>query len=204
MTGGGNSEAEETIPDRIEQRSEHERLLLRRTGRRADGAPAPAVRRVDPHAEAGSGGIVHVPRGNGERAPGDRNRLDRVHAIPAGASRRVTPRRSSSTSRGVGTFHNLKNARRRSATYVVVGESFHWFEVNIDDLGEPGRNGHQDPPAASSAIRSATAETAARSSPTASVRTSTASGSTRAPRTTRSSCTRPTATCRAGTSRFTR
>ncbi|MGD8414977.1 MAG: hypothetical protein PVF33_12140, partial [Candidatus Latescibacterota bacterium] len=33
------------------------------------------------------------------------------------------------------------------ADYVTVGQSLHYFEVNIDDGGEPGRAGKQDPPA---------------------------------------------------------
>jgi len=44
---------------------------------------------------------------------------------------------------GVGTFKNMKGAPAGIAENVVVGESLHWFEVNIDDLGEPG--GHDQP-----------------------------------------------------------
>jgi hypothetical protein len=40
---------------------------------------------------------------------------------------------------GVGIFHNAKNLGPLLAANVVVGESLHWFEVNIDDAGEPGR-----------------------------------------------------------------
>lgn len=39
---------------------------------------------------------------------------------------------------GVGTFKNMNGAPEEIAGPVVVGESLHWFEVNIDDLGEPG------------------------------------------------------------------
>lgn len=39
---------------------------------------------------------------------------------------------------GVGTFKNIRNAPASIADHVVVGETYHWFEVNIDDLGEPG------------------------------------------------------------------
>jgi len=39
---------------------------------------------------------------------------------------------------GVGTFKNMKAAPGDIADHVIVGESLHWFEVNIDDLGEPG------------------------------------------------------------------
>ena len=44
---------------------------------------------------------------------------------------------------GVGTFKNMKGAPAELADKVDVGESLHWFEVNIDDLGEPG--GHDQP-----------------------------------------------------------
>ncbi len=44
---------------------------------------------------------------------------------------------------GVGTFKNMRNTPDAIADFVEVGESLHWFEVNIDDLGEPG--GHSDP-----------------------------------------------------------
>jgi hypothetical protein len=50
---------------------------------------------------------------------------------------------------GVGTFKNVKNnVPAEIADYVTVGTSLHYFEVNIDDGGEPGRSGKQDPPAA--------------------------------------------------------
>jgi hypothetical protein len=44
---------------------------------------------------------------------------------------------------GVGTFKNMRNAPDEIADFVTVQESLHWFEVNIDDLGEPG--GHNQP-----------------------------------------------------------
>ncbi len=44
---------------------------------------------------------------------------------------------------GVGTFKNMRNAPAEIADHVMIGESLHWFEVNIDDLGEPG--GHDLP-----------------------------------------------------------
>ena len=36
-------------------------------------------------------------------------------------------------------FHSMKNPSAILAANVVVGESLHFFEVNIDDAGEPGR-----------------------------------------------------------------
>jgi hypothetical protein len=44
---------------------------------------------------------------------------------------------------GVGTFKNMRNVPASIASHVEVGESLHWFEVNVDDLGEPG--GHENP-----------------------------------------------------------
>ena len=50
---------------------------------------------------------------------------------------------------GIGTFKNMKgNVPPEIADYVTVGVSLHRFEVNIDDAGEPGTGGKQDPPAA--------------------------------------------------------
>ena len=37
----------------------------------------------------------------------------------------------------------MRNAPAEIADHVDVGESLHWFEVNIDDLGEPGS--HNEP-----------------------------------------------------------
>lgn len=47
---------------------------------------------------------------------------------------------------GVGTFKNIRNPSP-SLSGVVPGETFHWFEVHIEDLGEPGKGGKQPPPA---------------------------------------------------------
>jgi hypothetical protein len=48
---------------------------------------------------------------------------------------------------GVGTFKNMKNnVPDEIANHVVLHESLHWFEVNIDEGGEPGKSGKQDPP----------------------------------------------------------
>jgi hypothetical protein len=43
---------------------------------------------------------------------------------------------------GVGTFRNIKNPSSPLAS-VVPGDSYHWFEVHIEDLGEPG---NESPP----------------------------------------------------------
>ncbi|MDO3379779.1 hypothetical protein [Geoalkalibacter halelectricus] len=43
---------------------------------------------------------------------------------------------------GVGTFRNIRNAPP-SLAHVVPGETYHYFEVHIEDLGEPGRSGKQ-------------------------------------------------------------
>lgn len=47
---------------------------------------------------------------------------------------------------GVGSFKNMKGCPASISDHVTVGESLHWFEVNIDDLGEPGKAGKVDPP----------------------------------------------------------
>ena len=48
---------------------------------------------------------------------------------------------------GVGTFKNLRKPPA-SLGGVIVGETHHWFDVHIEDLGEPGKGGKQEPPAA--------------------------------------------------------
>lgn len=45
---------------------------------------------------------------------------------------------------GVGTFKNMKGCPPLIAENVVVGESRHFFIVNIDDAGEPGKSGKMD------------------------------------------------------------
>lgn len=42
---------------------------------------------------------------------------------------------------GVGTFKNMKGAPAIIENAVDIGTSLHWFEVNVDDAGEPGRSG---------------------------------------------------------------
>ena len=39
---------------------------------------------------------------------------------------------------GVGQFHSAKKLPGSMSQYITVGESLHWFEVNVDDSGEPG------------------------------------------------------------------
>ena len=45
---------------------------------------------------------------------------------------------------GIGTFKNIKDSPLEA--WVVPGETFHWFEVHIEDLGEPGKSGKQNAP----------------------------------------------------------
>jgi hypothetical protein len=45
---------------------------------------------------------------------------------------------------GVGTFRSIQDPPA-SLEDVVPGETFHWFEVHIEDLGEPGQGGQQHP-----------------------------------------------------------
>ena len=48
---------------------------------------------------------------------------------------------------GVGSFKNIRNPSA-PLNGVVVGVTLHRFEVHIEDLGEPGKGGKVDPPAA--------------------------------------------------------
>ncbi len=51
---------------------------------------------------------------------------------------------------GVGSFKNLKLGRGGMlapyAPQIIPGETLHWFEVHVEDLGEPGGGGHFDDP----------------------------------------------------------
>lgn len=47
---------------------------------------------------------------------------------------------------GVGQFKNIKKAGPLMGN-AVAGQTFHWFEVHVEDLGEPGRGGKVEPPA---------------------------------------------------------
>lgn len=46
---------------------------------------------------------------------------------------------------GIGTFKNIES-EDPNLMYVIAGETYHWFEVHIEDLGEPGRgnSGYND------------------------------------------------------------
>ena len=46
---------------------------------------------------------------------------------------------------GVGSFKNIKGNTDLGGA--VAGVTLHWFEVHIEDLGEPGKGGKVDPPA---------------------------------------------------------
>jgi len=48
---------------------------------------------------------------------------------------------------GVGQFHSAKDLPADLASKIEVSESLHWFEVNIDDAGEPGKETDADCPA---------------------------------------------------------
>jgi len=47
---------------------------------------------------------------------------------------------------GVGQFDSVKDLPATMSQYVTVHESLHWFEVNIDDAGEPGKATDADCP----------------------------------------------------------
>ena len=47
---------------------------------------------------------------------------------------------------GWGTFKNIRNAPAGSLLASVVLDTLYWFQVHIEDLGEPGKSGVQHPP----------------------------------------------------------
>jgi hypothetical protein len=146
MTGGGNSEAEETIPDRIENGPN---LNVFSCGGQA-GAPTalqPQPRGEWTHTQKrGPAGSFTFHAGTASAPP--ETEIDWIACTDPGwcVQARQAPAKQLDFA-GVGTFHNMKNVPPSISNFAVVGETFHWFEVNIDDLGEPGRSGHQEPPA---------------------------------------------------------
>jgi len=49
---------------------------------------------------------------------------------------------------GTGTFHNVTSGPLQDDPRVIVGVSLHWFDVHVEDLGEPGNGGRQPIPGA--------------------------------------------------------
>ncbi len=76
----------------------------------------------------------------GTHSAPDATEIDRIECSDAGF---CNPARHAPSKQidfwGVGQFHNARNLSPILDANVVVGESLHWFEVNIDDGGEPGR-----------------------------------------------------------------
>ena len=146
MTGGGNSEAEETNPDRIGNGPDMNVFSC------GGQAGAPTARQPQPYGEwthsqkRGPAGSFTFHAGTASAPP--ETEIDWIACTDPGwcVQARHAPAKQLDFA-GVGTFHNMKNVPPSIASYVVVGESFHWFEVNIDDLGEPGKAGKQPPPA---------------------------------------------------------
>jgi hypothetical protein len=146
MTGGGNAEAEETIPDRI---GNGNNINVYSFGGQA-GAPTalqPQPRGEWTHTQKrGPAGSFTFHGGTSSSPP--ETEIDWITCSDPGwcVEARPAPAKQLDFA-GVGTFHNTKDLPPSIADFVVVGESLHWFEVNIDDLGEPGKSGHQQPPA---------------------------------------------------------
>jgi len=49
---------------------------------------------------------------------------------------------------GIGTFknmHDVPNPNDPEDEQPVAGETFHWFEARVEDMGEPGSHGSDDP-----------------------------------------------------------
>ncbi len=74
--------------------------------------------------------------------------IDWIECMDAGWCRQARPAYAKQIDfAGVGVFKNMHPSTPASiADNVEVGKSLHWFEVNIDDLGEPGHSGKVDPP----------------------------------------------------------
>ncbi len=76
----------------------------------------------------------------GTHSAPDGTEIDRIECMDEGFCNPARPAPSKQIDFwGVGQFHNGRNLSPILAANVVVSESLHWFEVNIDDAGEPGR-----------------------------------------------------------------
>ncbi len=145
MTGGGNAEAEETNPDRV---GNGNNLNVYSFGGQAG---APTARQPQPWGEwthtqkRGPAGSFTFHGGTASAPP--ETEIDWITCSDPGWCVQARPAPAKQLDfAGVGTFHNVKDLPPSIADFVVVGESLHWFEVNVDDLGEPGKSGHQPPP----------------------------------------------------------
>ena len=83
----------------------------------------------------------------GTHSAPDGTEIDRIECMDDGYCR---PARKAPSHQldfwGVGQFHNAKNLPASLASKIEVSESLHWFEVNIDDAGEPGKATDADCP----------------------------------------------------------
>jgi hypothetical protein len=144
MTGGANDIAPETHPERGEGDN-----VFTCGGQ----AGAPIASQPQPWGEwthtqkRGPAGSFTFHAGTASAPPG--TEIDWIECMDPGWCKqaRNAPAKQLDFA-GVGTFKNIKNCPPSIENFVTVGESMHWFEVNIDDLGEPGKAGKVDPPAA--------------------------------------------------------
>ncbi len=94
------------------------------------------------HQQSGPDGSFVFHAGTASAPPGTEIDVivcsDQGYCIPA----REAPNKQIDFA-GVGTFKNIKNPSAALAN-VVPGETYHWFEVHIEDLGEPGNESNSN------------------------------------------------------------
>jgi hypothetical protein len=96
------------------------------------------------HQKNGPDGSFVFHAGTASAPPG--TEIDRIECSDPGWCMQARPAPSKQIDfEGVGTFKNIRNSTVSGAG-AVAGESYHWFEVHIEDLGEPGKGGKQEPP----------------------------------------------------------
>ncbi len=125
VTGGGNSDFEG-----------HEYTFGGQAGAPTASQPQPYGEWTH-HERKGPGGQKFVFHAGTARAP-DATEIDLNVCSDPGACHPARPAPAKQIDfEGVGTFKNLHNASAALSS-VVSGETLHWFEVHIEDLGEPG------------------------------------------------------------------
>ena len=142
MTGGATDQSEDTHPDR-------DGTNVYSCGGQAG---APTALQPQPWGEwthsqkRGPAGSFTFHAGTASAPPG--TEIDWIECMDEGWCKqaRKAPAKQLDFA-GVGTFKNIKNCPPSIENFVIVAETMHWFEVNIDDLGEPGKAGKVDPPA---------------------------------------------------------
>ena len=110
------------------------------------------------HQQSGPDGSFVFHAGTSSAPPG--TKIDRIICSDPGYCIQARPAPAKQIDfEGIGTFKSIKNPST-SLKGVKVGTTYHWFEVHIEDLGEPGKGGKVSPPASTCPATGASGSTA--------------------------------------------